>query len=284
MSEISKPDYRYVWSSGGANVLPSTTKIQTGWTSEVPPHQWENALQNRQDNMLVHINQHGIPQWDSLTEYFGVKSYVTGSDGQVYRSVQNSGPNTITQDPTTDASDTYWRLAFADANGNYITQTTGDARYLQRSNNLSDLTNATTARSNLGVVAATDTVAGLIELATQSEVNTGTDAVRAITPLTLKTLFGGANQQLAANGYQKLPSGMIIQWGSLPITAASTAIVTFPVAFTTATVSVVANSQRAAVGSGDVSCHTFTLTTVSIVNGSSAGTGVHTHNWIALGY
>lgn len=55
MAEISKPDYRYVWASGGANVLPSTTKIQIGWTSEVPPYRWENAIQNRQDNILVHI-------------------------------------------------------------------------------------------------------------------------------------------------------------------------------------------------------------------------------------
>lgn len=151
MAEISKPDYRYVWSSGGANVSPSNTKIQTGWTSEVPPYQWENYLQNRQDNMLVHINQHGIPQWDALTEYFANKSYTLGSDGLVYKAVQNSGPNTTTQDPTTDVSDTYWRVAFADASQNYITQTTGDARYLQRSNNLSDLTDPNTARTNLGV-------------------------------------------------------------------------------------------------------------------------------------
>ena len=155
MAEISKPDYRYVWASGGANVLPSTTKIQTGWTSEVPPFQWENALQNRQDNMLVHINQHGLPQWDALTEYFANKSYTLGSDGLVYKAVQNSGPNTTAQDPTTDVSDTYWRLAFADAAQNYITQTTGDARYLQRSNNLSDITNAATARNNLGIVPTT---------------------------------------------------------------------------------------------------------------------------------
>jgi hypothetical protein len=35
------------------------------------------------------------------------------------------------------------------------------------------------------IVAASNTVQGIIELATQTEVNTGTDAVRAVTPLTL---------------------------------------------------------------------------------------------------
>ena len=184
MAEISKPDYRYVWSSGGANVAPSNTKIQTGWTSEVPPYQWENFLQNRQDNMLSHINQHGVPQWDALTEYFGTRSYVTGSDGIIYRSVQNSGPNTTTQDPVTDTADNYWRVAFADASENYLTQTTGDARYLRQDQNGSDIDNASTFRSNIGVVPATDTVAGLIEIATQAEVTTGVDSTRALTPFT----------------------------------------------------------------------------------------------------
>lgn len=191
MAEISKPDYRYVWSSGGANVSPSNTKIQTGWLSEVPPYQWENYLQNRQDNMLVHINQHGIPRWDALTEYFGVSSYVTGSDGQVYRSVQNSGPNTTTQDPVTDASDTYWRLAFADAGANYLTQTTGDARYLQRSLNGSDIANTTTFKVNIGVVPASTSVAGLAQIATNSEVVAGTNAVKYVTPASLTNALQG---------------------------------------------------------------------------------------------
>lgn len=198
MAEVSKPDYRYVWSSGGANVSPSNTKIQTGWVSEVPPYQWENYLQNRQDNMLVHINQHGIPCWDALTEYFGTASYVTGSDGQVYRSVQNSGPNTTTQDPTTDASDTYWRLAFADASGNYITQTTGDARYLKKLNNLSDLSNIATARTNLGVffdsvrvdVASSATVNLTTSAATTSHINiTGAVGISNFTVVAGKCYF-----------------------------------------------------------------------------------------------
>ena len=188
MSEVSKPDYRYMWSSGGANVSPSSTKIQTGWTSEVPPYQWENYLQNRQDSMLVHLNQHGIPQWDALTEYFANKSYTLGSDGLVYKAVQSSGPATTTQDPTTDASDTYWRVAFADAGVNYLTQSTADTRYLQRANNLSDVTNASTARSNIGVLPATTSVAGLMQIATQAEVNSGVESTKAVTPATLAVL------------------------------------------------------------------------------------------------
>lgn len=49
MAEISKPDFQYVWASGGSIVAPSNVKIQTGWTAEVPPFRWENWSQNRQD-------------------------------------------------------------------------------------------------------------------------------------------------------------------------------------------------------------------------------------------
>lgn len=113
MPAISKPDYTYIWSSGGAIVSPSNVKIQTGWTAEVPPFQWENWAQNRQDMAIAHINQHGIAVWDAQTEYqyglTGPKSLVMGSDGAIYRAKQVN----TNQNPTTDVSDTYWELAFA---------------------------------------------------------------------------------------------------------------------------------------------------------------------------
>lgn len=151
MALITKPDMEFIWASGGAVVKPSDVKIQTGWTPEVPPHQWENWIQKRQDEYLAHINQRGIPEWDALTEYeAGGLSYVQGTDGKIYKSVAASGPSTTTQDPTLDGSDTYWTVAFADV-GAFLTQTAGDVRYAQRSNNLSDLIDMSTARVNLGV-------------------------------------------------------------------------------------------------------------------------------------
>jgi hypothetical protein len=53
-----------------------------------------------------------------------------------------------------------------------------------------DDADAATARTTLGIVAASDTVAGIVELATTAETQTGTDATRAVTPA---TLFGGLN-------------------------------------------------------------------------------------------
>lgn len=151
MAAISKPDYTQIWASGGAIVEPSDVKKQTGWTAEVPPFQWENWIQNRQDQFIAHINQRGIPEWDGLTEYEASGlSYVQGTDGILYKSVAASGPNTTVQNPVTDVSDTYWTVAFTKA------------------------------------VQATETIAGIAELATTAEAQTGSNDTNIMTPL--KTL------------------------------------------------------------------------------------------------
>lgn len=115
MSEISKPDFTYQWASGGASVAPSNVKIQTGWTAEVPPFQWENWSQNRQDRAITHLLQKGISVWSNTGEYYfttsGERSYVQGSDGNIYVAVADS----VGQDPTTDTTDSYWKIAFIDS-------------------------------------------------------------------------------------------------------------------------------------------------------------------------
>lgn len=56
---------------------------------------------------------------------------------------------------------------------------------------------------------------------------------KQLSPATLAAAFKGSNQSLAANGYQKLPGGLILQWGaSVPVTTNTPVI--YPVAFPTA--------------------------------------------------
>lgn len=112
-AEVSKPDFSFQWASGGSIVAPSDVKIQTGWTAEVPPFQWENFSQNRQDNAILHLFQKGISEWDAASNYYftasGVRSYVQGSDGYIYVAVSDS----LNQNPVTDTTNTYWKLAFS---------------------------------------------------------------------------------------------------------------------------------------------------------------------------
>ena len=81
-----KPNMTIAWSFNGTNVKPSDTKINQGWIAEKPPFQSMNWIQNRADVFIQHVNEEGIPRWDSISNYI-VNSIVKGSDGELYRSL-----------------------------------------------------------------------------------------------------------------------------------------------------------------------------------------------------
>lgn len=109
MPNITKPsDINKVWSNAGDNLSPSDAKINGGWLTEIPPRQWFNWLDNKQDQAIAHINQHGIAVWDATTEYQANGSLVQGSNGKIYAAfVTNTNQN-----PVTDVTETYWADVF----------------------------------------------------------------------------------------------------------------------------------------------------------------------------
>lgn len=121
MAETTKPSYAYVWASGGDKVSLTQSIITQGWTVAKPSYQRANAVENRQDQMLQHIDQHGIAVWSSDTEYFANKSYVTGSNGEIYRAVADS----VGTNPVGDTSNKWYRVL-----DDFFTKTQADARYL----------------------------------------------------------------------------------------------------------------------------------------------------------
>lgn len=237
MAEINKPsDINKIWAASGDVLAPSDSKISTGWQVEIPPRQYFNYIDNKQDQAIAHINQHGIAVWDSTTEYqwtsMGTKSICMGSDGTIYRTKQVS----INQNPVTDVSDTYWEIAFANVS-DFYTQTQSDARYLQKSANLSDLTNTATARTNLSVYSQAQTytkteVDAKTTVASAAQAQAKTSDTVLLTPLKLDQAYKGANQLLAVNGFQISPGGLIEMWGTTTnITPGSSLTVTFPMPF-----------------------------------------------------
>lgn len=98
---------------------------------------------------------------------------------------------------------------------------------------------ATTAYVFAATPDSSETVKGLIEIATNAEAQAGSDALRAITPANLFQAFKGSNQSLSASGYQKLPGGFIIQWGYIASRATATSTHTFPITFPNACLSLV---------------------------------------------
>jgi hypothetical protein len=285
MAQFLKPDnLNNVWASGGDRIYPGDTKYATGWQVEIPPRQYFNEIDYKQDQMLAHLNQHGIPKWDSETEYQGTESYVQGDSGTVYRSVQTN----LGQNPDLDVGGVYWIIAFASA-GDFYTASESDARYAQLSLNGADY-DLVTFRNNISVyskaqtyskteVDAKTTVASTLQAQQQSSNTVLLSALR------LAEAFGGANRLLAPNGFQKLPGGLIVQWGKQDDPLANNGTVSFPQAFPNA-VFVVMLTEKTATASP-----TSEIRPISLSSGSETLTGfaikvasAEVFNWLAIGY
>jgi hypothetical protein len=209
-----------LWASGGDILDPGDIKYQTGWGVEVPPRQWENYIQNKQDQAIAHINQHGIAVWDAETEYQADTSYTQGqTNGTIYRAkVTHSGQN-----PELDTLNTYWDIAFAAA-GDFYTKAEVDADFLAKDQNLGDLSNTATARNNLNVYAKSETynkteVDGKTTIASALQAQEQISNTVLLSALRLADAFKGSNQNLSqASGKQELPGGLIFLWGTATAT------------------------------------------------------------------
>lgn len=127
---------------------------------------------------------------------------------------------------------------------------------------------------------ASETVKGIAELATTAEAQALTNDSRIITPLKLANAFKGSNQSLAANGYQKLPGGLILQWTH--VTGNGTSL--YPIAFPNAALAVYAsvdtpNFRTCAAFIVDASSFTH-----SAFQGDGAATALEPLTIFAIGY
>lgn len=89
--------------------------------------------------------------------------------------------------------------------------------------------------------------------------------------------FTGSNQSLASSGYQKLPGGLIIQWGSFTSNTDTGQTVNFPISFPTACVGAW-TTIPAGSNAITVTTSSFTIDRIDSIDGSP------TAYFIALGY
>lgn len=220
MAYIAKPTtLMKIWATAGVKETPADSKIQQGWVVELPPYQYDNWLENRQDTFIAHVNQVGIPVWDTTTEYQGNKSYVQGSNGLIYKALQTS----TNIDPVNPLNNLYWVKAFEDYGSVQVVEASLN-NHLTNYSTLSGISNVNAARNNLSVYSktesddrfapkagsatqtfsvanatsddhainrgqflsllnqATETSAGIAEIADQTEMNVGTDDSKIVTP------------------------------------------------------------------------------------------------------
>ena len=127
---MTRQVYNDTWASGGSIVDPGAIKYTAGWIVEAPPLEHANYWQGRTDEMLQHLERNGIATFDA-TSVYELGGYAR--EGTVtYRSLVVTNTGNL---PST--SPVQWVQAF-----------------LIPGNNLSDLDDAPTARTNLGVDAA----------------------------------------------------------------------------------------------------------------------------------
>lgn len=133
-----------------------------------------------------------------------------------------------------------------------------------------------------------------VNFATTAQAQALTDDTTIITPAKLAAAFSGSNQGLTTNGYQKLPGGLIIQWGTATVAAGANGAgsVTFPLAFPSSCVSLSFSCLNPVGSQAVVEGYVFTTgltnTGATFINkyiGDSGGTlTAATIYWIAIGY
>lgn len=115
MALYSKPSLiNVVWAAGGDRVSPGEVKYSLGWLSEIPPRQYFNFIDWKQDQWIAYSNQIGIPEWDNNTEYQANKSIVQGSNGIVYQCLVTG----VNINPVGDTQSRWRRTAIEDAPAN----------------------------------------------------------------------------------------------------------------------------------------------------------------------
>lgn len=131
--------------------------------------------------------------------------------------------------------------------------------------------------------AASETVAGLLEIATDAEAQAFT-ADKAIDGAKLDTAYKAGNQSLTAKGFQRLPGGLIIQWGNETLGSNVTTVYSLPTPFPNAALAGVMVRTDAGTSSTAMSGGALDFPSASQVRLHNGTAGTMNFYWIALGH
>lgn len=146
-----------------------------------------------------------------------------------------------------------------------------------------DTTNSILKRRNTANTAWVDVNADTVAATTVRGNSSGSAAAEAaISMATLRTMLG-FDVSTAASGYQKLPGGLIVQWGSAVAAITTGSTVTFPIAFPSQVFVVLAAAVST---SAQIITHSSPTTSNFFMNGwnvSGVSASV-TGRYIAIGF
>ena len=126
----------------------------------------------------------------------------------------------------------------------------------------------------------TESSSGVFEVCTTAESQAQSDNTRVITAARLASALQGSNQALGSTGYQRLPGGIIIQWGNLSVVGGGQ-VITFALAYPAVCYSVVATA-----GGNNAASNTTSFISSIGTSGFTLTNASGTTNdwkWIAIG-
>jgi len=212
-----------------------------------------------------------------------LKDQQTGASGDNFTVGGNlavTGTSTFTGNSTFSGTSAVVGTSTAGSFSGAGTGLTGTASSLSIGGNAATVTNGvytTGTQTIAGAKTFSSTITGDISG------NSGT-----VTNGVYTTNFTGSNQSITANGWQKMPGGLIIQWGKVVAAAGNTTTaVTFPLAFPNAVFSVVSTvegdtntgdtANLGAIKTNAITTSTFNLVYSDDVTSTSI-------RWFAVGY
>lgn len=124
-------------------------------------------------------------------------------------------------------------------------------------------------------------------MATDAEAQAQTSTSKLLSPALLASALQGSNQALSQNGYQKLPGGLIIQWGRTSQSINTVSTVTLPITFPNAIFTAVATPlTQTAIAGNDKDCQVELTSTSQIklvLDDTVAGSTMLGVTWMAVG-
>lgn len=254
---MSRPDFTKEWASSRLTIPtisdPDYALGLAAYLGSQPPttddHDYIFNLQDKRavwlgEQMLLAVGH----EWQDDVTYDAYAVVRSPVNGQIYRSLAGGNLN---NEPS--VSGAQWALGVADsadtlnapiatvAAAGTINLTTGapDTSQLAISGTGVSISGFTVAANRAFVVkfSGANTLVNSASLVTQSGANITTAAgdtciIRAtaanVVDVLAYTPAGGWEKSLATNGYQKLPSGLIIQWGVTGASGTKTWPITFP--------------------------------------------------------
>jgi hypothetical protein len=221
-------------------------------TNGFPEYTGLNGLFNALNTYIKYLEQNGFAEWIDTLEY------PVGAGVRVGLSWYRARTKNTNKPPSTSQTD--WELFL---NASALSYT--DPLYIE--NNVVKIRDASTAQK------------GAVQFANPQEVTARSNVSKAINPSNVGSTFEQVN---GANGWCRLPNGLIMQWGVASVNSDSNLVVALPREFVSACYNAQATLNSVSFDAfADAGCGiTWTRTQVTLRNGTAQRTNV---SYFAIG-